>query len=65
MVMEEEKKLFYISLIGRLLVTFSGTPNFNVADSLDGAYLKWFRFNFKKTLTDSRHQTNDDNLPSF
>ena len=26
-------------LIWHLLVTFGGTPNFNVADSLDGAYL--------------------------
>ena len=27
------------SLIGCLSVTFGGAPNFNVADSLDGAYL--------------------------
>ena len=26
------------SLIGRLSVTFGGVPNFNVDDSLDGAY---------------------------
>ena len=27
------------SLIGHLPVTFDGAPNFDVADSLDGAYL--------------------------
>ena len=31
------------SLIGHLSVTFGGTPNFDVADSLDGAYLGLFR----------------------
>ena len=30
------------SLIGHLLVTFGGAPNFDVADSLDGAYLGLF-----------------------
>ena len=32
------------SLIGHLLVTFSGAPNFDVADSLDSAYLGPFTF---------------------
>ena len=31
------------SLIGHLLMTFSGSPNVDVADSLDGAYLGPFK----------------------
>ena len=33
------------SLIGHLPVTFGGAPNFDVADSLDGAYLGPFNIN--------------------
>ena len=33
------------SLIGHLPVTFGGAPNFDVADSLDGAYLGPFNAN--------------------
>ena len=31
------------SLIGHLPVTFGGAPNFDVADSLDGAFLGPFK----------------------
>ena len=33
-------------LIGHLLVTFGGAPNFDVADSLDSAYLGLFMMSF-------------------
>ena len=42
------------SLIGHLPVTFSGAPNFDVADSLDGAYLGPFRLPVQKQAATNR-----------